>query len=573
MKRIFSISLTVLALVSCSKMLDKGPLDTFADSNYWTTESSVEYYANAFYNNFGGYGMDTNRSSYFSSLNDNQAGFDGFRDWKYSDVLAANSNWNNAYTEIRRANILLNRIGGIEMSDEARAHWQGVARLNRALQYYDLVRFFGDVPQEKQELQVSDTGQIFASRTDRDEVMDYVLNDLDYAIEHIYDRVNRTGWSSDLAKAVKAEVCLYEGTYCKYRVAADGQKAPDATRAEKYLEEAKAAAGALMDKSDYALNASYQANYNSLDLSGNQEIILYKHYVKDVLSHSLVDYTCSSSSQAGMTKDAFDSYLFTDGLPKKLTTQNSTDISTAKTASGNIDLSGLLAVRDPRLALTVDKAVMPASHTFKGRLNRTDDVDMTSASGYGVFKFDSDELDNGYRVETGKNYTDAPLYWLAKVYLEYAEACAELGNCTLADLDKSVNKLRDRVGMPHMVPDPQADPDNDMGVGALIWEIRRERRVELMFDYNLRFWDLMRWHQLDKLDTSLNPDIKLGANIDADAVAKDANLISWNNDGYLIIYPESNRTYDKKYYAYPIPTGQISIYKANGYDLEQNPGW
>lgn len=574
MKRVlFSIATLALALVSCNKMLDKGPLDTFADSNYWSTESSVEYYANAFYNDFLGYGISAVNGTYFATLNDNQAGYSGFRDWQYNDVKVTNSAWNDAYTEIRRANILLNRIEGVEMSDEARAHWQGVARMMRALHYYDLVRRFGDVPLIKQELQVGDKDLIFGPRVDRDEVMDYVLEDLDFAIANIYDKVKRTSWSADMARAIKAEVCLYEGTYCKYRVAADGQKAPDATRANKYLTEAKNAAAALMSNTAYELNGNYQANYNSIDLDGNKEMILYKHYVKDVLAHSLPDYTCSSTSQAGLTKDAFDAYLFIDGLPKAHTTYNNTDISAEKNAAGNIDISGLLAVRDPRLSFAVDKAVFPASHGWKGRLGRSDDVEMASASGYGVFKYDSDGLAIGYRVETGKNYTDAPLYWLAVVYLEYAEACAELGSCTQEDLNKSVNKLRARVGMPNMTVNPVADPANNMGVSNLIWEIRRERRVELMYDYNYRFWDLMRWHQLNKLDTKTNPNIKLGANIINDEVAKDASKISWNNEGYVIIYPNNDRTYDKKYYFYPIPTSQISIYEANGYTFPQNPGW
>jgi len=574
MKRVlFTIATLALTLVSCNKMLDKGPMDSFADSNYWTTESNVQYYANAFYNDFLGYGYNTVDGTYFATLNDNQAGFNGFRDWNYNDVKVSNSAWNGDYTEIRRANIMLNRMEKIEMSDEARGHWQGVARMMRALHYYDLVRRFGDVPLIKQELQVADKDLVFGPRVDRDDVMDYVVDDLDFAIDNIYDKVNRTGWSADMARAIKAEVCLYEGTYCKYRVAADGQKAPNPTRANTYLTAAKNAASAIMSNAAYVLNGSYQANYNSVDLNGNKEMIFYKHYVKDVLAHSLPDYTCSSTSQAGLTKDAFDAYLFTDGKPKATTTKNNTDISNVKNAQGNLDISALLDVRDPRLAASVDKAIFPASHGWRGRLGRTDDVEMASASGYGVFKYDSKDLAVGYRVETGKNYTDAPLYWLAVVYLEYAEACAELGSCTQADLDKSVNKLRDRVDMPHMTTSPAADPANNMGVSALIWEIRRERRVELMYDGNYRFWDLMRWHQLDKLDTSTNPNIKLGANISNDETAKDASKVSWNSDGYIIIHPTGNRTYDKKYYFYPIPTSQISIYEASGYEFKQNPGW
>ena len=93
--------------------------------------------------------------------------------------------------------------------------------------------------------------------------------------------------------------------------------------------------------------------------------------------------------------------------------------------------------------------------------------------------------------------------------MNYAEACAELGSCTQNDLNISVNKLRARVGMPNMTVSPVADAANNMNVSNLIWEIRRERRVELMFDNDTRFWDLIRWHQLDKLDSSKNPNILL----------------------------------------------------------------
>ncbi|MBR5384767.1 MAG: RagB/SusD family nutrient uptake outer membrane protein [Bacteroidales bacterium] len=572
MKKYISVfavgALAMLSVTSCDGLLNKAPLDSFADSNYWTSEANVEVYANTFFNNFIGYGNQGGSGSYyFPTLNDNQCGA-GFVDWNYNNVLTVNTAaWNDPYTEIRRANIMLARLEGMNLSETAKAHWTGVARLMRGLQYYWLVRTFGDVPLVDRELSVSDEA-VFGPRTDRDLVMDFALEDLNYAVSNIKDVATKTSWSRNLAQAIKSEVCLYEGTYSKYRVAADGQKAPDATRANKYLTESKTASSALMAKFN-TLNASYQANYNSLDLADNPEMIFYKHYVKDLFMHSLPDYTCSSSQQYGMTKDAFNAYLFTDGKPKASTTLDNTDVPATLAADGiHLDLTPLLAVRDPRLAASVDKVVMPVSAGFKGRLGRSDDVEMTSSTGYGVFKFDSAELADGYRVETGKNYTDAPLYWLSVIYLNYAEACAELGSCTQTDLDNSVNKLRDRVHMPHMVVSPAADPANNMGVSALIWEIRRERRVELMYDGNFRFWDLMRWHQLDKLDTHLYLDVKLGANL-SNAASQITDEVTVDDDGYIIAYPNHDRIYESKYYAYPIPTSQIAINKA----LTQNEGW
>ena len=171
-----------------------------------------------------------------------------------------------------------------------------------------------------------------------------------------------------------------------------------------------------------------------------------------------------------------------------------------------------------------------------------------------------------YRQNINTNYTDAPVFWLAPVYLAYAEAKAELGTINQGDLDKTINKLQARAGLPAMTTKPIADPNNDMCVGNdLLWEIRRCRRCELMVDNWYRYWDLIRWHQLDKLDTNLNPDILLGAN-----VSNIPNLeVEVNANGYIIASTGANRTYSAKHYLYPIPSGQITLNP----NLGQNPGW
>ena len=151
--------------------------------------------------------------------------------------------------------------------------------------------------------------------------------------------------------------------------------------------------------------------------------------------------------------------------------------------------------------------------------------------------------------------------------MNYAEAKAELGNLTQADLDKSVNLLQKRAGLPNMTTTPEADPANNMNVSNLLWEIRRVRRCELMFDNWYRYWDLIRWHQLDLLDSQKHPNIYLGANL---KYLKNPE-VDVNAEGYMI---GSNtlkqvRTFDKKHYFYPVPTGQITLNK----ELKQNPGW
>ena len=301
---------------------------------------------------------------------------------------------------------------------------------------------------------------------------------------------------------------------------------------------------------------------------------MYKVYKQSVLQHSLIAYISSSTQLSGLTKDAFNSYLFTDGLTLALTVKDKSDaaeivigkkIVAGKTVPDTIlSISKVLALRDKRLVQTIDTAVF---YVGRGFTRFGSGISMTSSTGYGISKYDNKEIANAYRNQTNANFTHAPLFWLAVIYLQYAEATAELGTITQSDLDNSINKLRTRAGLPALtVGVGFNDPANNMAVSNLIWEIRRERRSELMLDNWNRYWDLVRWHQLDKLDSSVYPDVLLGANIvNAPAYDKAVQKVGTYIDGSK----KMSRKYDKKYYWYPIPSDQISLNDK----LIQNPGW
>lgn len=570
--KIIYIAMALFALTSCDGFLDKGPLDTFTNDNFWTSESNVIGYANTFYNAFSGYGNSGGSGwYYFRTLSDDQAG-GSFTDWSFQNIPASDGTWSGSWIEIRRANVLLDKVNDVDMSDNAVKHWSGVGRLMRAWHYYQLVRAFGDVPWVEKALDITDEGVLYGAREDRDLIMDKVLEDLNFATENMYINTNKTSLNRDVAHAMKAEICLFEGTFRKYRKQEDGQKAPDMTGANKFLQEAKSAASFLMDR-PYSLNDSYQGNYNSINLKTNPEMILIKEYKQDVFHHSLIAYISSSTQINGMSKDAFDSYLFTDGKPKQLTGVDNDDkadiIFTTKIVAGKevpdtvMSIKNLLDRRDGRLVQTIDTAL---SYVSRGFTRYGKGISMNSSTGYGVCKYDNPNLEERYRNQTVANFTHAPLFWLSVVYLQYAEAAAELGNITQSDLDKSINKLRTRAGLPNLnVNVGFDDPANNMGVSSLIWEIRRERRVELMFDNWNRYWDLIRWHQLDKLDSSVYTNILTGANI--------ANDIYNNNierfGDYIDATKGKVRTFNKKHYWYPIPSGQIDLNP----NLGQNEGW
>jgi hypothetical protein len=292
-------------------------------------------------------------------------------------------------------------------------------------------------------------------------------------------------------------------------------------------------------------------------------VIFFRNYVKDQLMHSTADYTASSSQQRGISKDAVDAFLFLDGKPLATTAYNTDDHPVLDPTNNAYSIQGMLANRDKRLSVLLDPYLCFKGHGWV----RSNSMLMTSSTGYNIAKYDNTAMEVDYRINTGKNYTDAPIYWLAVIYLNYAEAKAELGTINQTDLDASVNKLQARAGLPAMSLTPAADPANNMGVSDLLWEIRRTRRCELMADNWYRYWDLVRWHKLDLLDSQAHPNINRGAFLAG--VADLDETFNLDADGYVI--PVSTlRTFDKKYYLCPIPSNQITLSKGG---TSQNPGW
>ena len=558
--KLCAIALAATTLVGCDDFIDDNryPLDQqTSNPTYWNNAANVTNQCNTFYNQYIGYGNSGSLGWFYAkTLSDDQAG-NSFANWANVNVPSSSSNWSAPFTEIRRANYIITNVANSTLSENDKNNFIGIARLNRAWQYYQLVRMYGDVQWIEVPVDPSDSEMTYGTRDDRDMVMDKVLEDLNFACQYL-PKGTKTSWSKDMANAMKADICLWEGTFCKYRTATENGKAADAARAQKFLNECVTACENVMN-AGYTLSDDYQAIYNSVSLSSNPEIIFFKEYKKDLFYHSLIAYTCSSTQISGMTKDAFDAYLFKDGKPLALTSLDKSDVG-EEDADGNYSIAKLLEVRDGRLAKTIDPYVY-----YQGMgWTRAGAMDMTSSTGYGVCKYDNVTLDRDYRANTVKNYTCAPLFWLSVIYCNYAEAKAELGTITDADLDKSINLLYARAELPPLKAEVGfSDPANDWGVSDIIWEVRRCRRCELMFDNWYRYWDLVRWHKLDKLDSQKNPNILLGANMTA-APVEIANV-----GGYVDGSKGQVRVFEGRQYLYPIPSAQLTLNE----NLKQNPGW
>jgi hypothetical protein len=419
------------------------------------------------------------------------------------------------------------------------------------------------------ELNVDDEEILYGERDDREFVMEKVLEDLNFATQWMPNswgdgnapgRLNR--WA---ALHVKARICLFEGTWRKYH---------GGSNADMWLQQAADAALEVMQSGPYSLykSADPSRSYNELHqketYAGNPEVLVWRRYEAGIFTNHALNY--HKDYVGGATKDMVEDYLCTDGLP----------ISLSALYQGDAVYEDIFENRDPRLRQTIlhpeDQPIYRyGNHDFAAytypRIQGTPGG-RSSTTGYHIIKVW--QLGPSYATYNTST-TPAIVLRFAETLLIYAEAKAELGTIDQADLDMSINLLRDRVGMPHLTLNPPMDPRyaND-GVSALIVEIRRERRVELFME-GFRYDDLRRWKQGTKLQRK-----SYGMRWDAANKARfdptnTATIGVGMVDGveYLEIFkgtdyetPEFN---EAKHYLWPLPTSAIS----QNPNLGQNPGW
>ncbi len=565
-----SVALAGLTLTGCDDFLDDNryPLSSqVVNPEFWSNTVNVENQINPFYEDFTGYGNGTAYGAfYFKWTTDDQCGRTTFAQWLNLSVPPSSNDFSSPYVQIRRANSVIEGVESGSITGSAAENYIAQARLHRARQYFTLVKRYGDVPLVKEVLDPLAEAS-YVDRTPRNQVMDYVLEDLDYAIAHISAQSGKTVFSKDLAQAIKAEICLYEGSYAKYHQ-------NDAARAQKYFGEAVEAGEAIA--SSYPIGSDYESLYKAFrtdgggftGLSSNTEVIFMKPYENSVFMHSTIDYSNASDGVAGITRDAFDSFLLRNGELSSTVTDKGELAADGKSVS----IANLLEVRDKRLAMTTYDHLIFQGMTWAA----PNTAAQWSMTGYGVSKYNNFTLPASDVNTTNKQYTCAPLYWGARLYLAILEAKAELGKLTDADLTKYMVPLWQRAGIDtskctvsHL--SSLNDPLNDVGVSSLIWEIRRCRRCELMMDDDIRYWDLVRWHMLDHLDTTKYPRIIQGANV---SMVPGTQLGSTPLLGeYLDCSYGQKREFNERQYFFPIPSDELKLYDQHGVTLKQNPGW
>jgi hypothetical protein len=552
--KVVPVAIAVLlgaSLTGCEDdFLERQPLDAITDVTFWKTQEQLELAVNGTYaylkaKNFADM-ENLGDNTIYPPRSDYQAISSGNFDFTAGTL---NSEWAAQYEGIRRCNHFLeNYTKAAGLVDQATMdRYAGEVRFMRGFLYSYLSFFFGDVPLVTKTLNIGDP-EIYGGRTPRAEVVDFVLNELEEAAQSLpatYSGADLGRITKGAALGWKARVALYYGRY----------------------DVAEAAAKAVMDLGVYELysNGDPSTSYNELFTDAgklangrNRETILSRVFLENVSMHNMSRETQvpDQTSRFNPTKSLVDAYLASDGLPIEVSPLYS-----------EASYEDIFMNRDPRMTQTIlapgaewggkddgDQDDKP-NETFHLPKFNADKKGSVTGTGYYFTKYVDIPAVGTYN----KDDNDIHILRYAEVLLTYAEARLEQGTLTQQDIDMTINRLRERVGMVPMTIAGLAANGLDLRE-----EIRRERRVELARE-GQRYFDILRWKQGELLAQ----DVK---------GVKKSLIPSWSQtyvasfptdgNGYLII--NTGRRFDEsRNYLWPVPFNQLQ----QNPDLGQNPGW
>lgn len=579
MKKILKLVVLILTIsfASCEDFLDRAPLDEVSEASFYTTADHLKAAVSGFYNDLPGWtalsvGINTlpdmNTDTGISTSPSNR--FVGI----YTVATTSNNTqWRTQFINIREINWLIDHLDQVSADEDETLvnQYSGEAYFFRAYYYFELLTAYGDLPIFDQYFDNTDEEYVFAARDPRNEVVDFMLEDLDTAISLLQSFPNIDGHprvSKEAAQLFKARVALYEGTWEKYH--SGTVYGVDGSDGSTYLQIAADAAEDVIDGGVFSLHSDYKSLFNQVGYSGNTEVMLWRDYNSIEFGQANI-LQQQWPNGSGFTRFSIESYLCTDGLP--------TALSPLFTDGDDDDLTTIEDNRDPRLA---------ASLMVPGDIVQIDpdgtetywEYPNFAASTATLTGYEFEKYRNVYYDETYTNFTEDTsriIFRLGEALLIFAEAKAELGTITQADLDKSINELRERAGMPGItlgaIPTDPNWPDYGYTLSNILYEVRRERTVELLAE-GFRADDLYRWRAHNLFDG----DQPRGAYLEDGTVNTtiSASELTLDEDGYILPFASflggASGAYDfdeDKAYLISIPTDEIILNP----NLTQNPGW
>lgn len=565
-----------IACISCEDMLDYQPKDRLSPDTYFKTETDCELWTNNYYTVFPS-AEGIYSEPYDVIVRDVLADeISGVR-----KPMPTDGNWN--WEKLREMNFFLSRASQVE-DESVRLEYEGLTRFFRAYFYFEKVKRYGDVPWVDRPLG-SDEEELYKGRDSRELVMEKVMEDVDFAIANLPEVQNVYRVTRWTARALKSRIALFEGTFRKYH-GLDGY--------EEFLQACVNASEPFLT-GPYSIYTSGSTPYQDLFTSQNAietEIILARAYTSAIsgMTHDVNGHlTGATMGRPGMTRNVVNMYLMRDG--SRYTDQENYAIKTFVEECKN---------RDLRMAQTLRT---PGYKRIGGSKELAPDLSR-STTGYQLIKYLTEEKYDANKASTN----DMPLFRLAEVLLNYAEAKAELGTLKQADLDNTIRPLRARAGLPDLdMEEANANPDpylsspetgyaNVTGDNkGVILEIRRERTLETPME-GLRYWDIMRWKEGKRFEKPIEGlyfpgtgEYDLDGNGSVDVCIYDTEkapgnsadvlylklgtdiVLSGGTSGNVLAHSTQQRTWnEERDYLYPIPTDDRVLTQGA---ISQNPGW
>ena len=586
------VAASILPFSSCSDFLDREPITKPEAGNFLTGAIQVENYINGLYMtlpSFSKFGLGV-RSEEKNSDNIIAEKYDA-RLHGQNNQFSGASDWQTGYQNLRKVNYFFHNYKVPEAQEnEDVLSLKGEAYFLRAYWHFDLLKKFGSIPVMDAFWDENATiaGLQIPAKT-RNEVARFILSDLVEAKNLLHSRGKYSGIriNKEAAMVLAMNVALYEGTWEKYHSSDDF--ASSTNESNYFLGEVinwgneLFGCGIDLYKTGQNPGDAFAALFNSKDLSGMGEVLLWRKYSSDEgvfhdVNGNLKAGVVDSEGAAGITQSLVDNYLNADGTFIDPTNEKFKDFK--ETFEG----------RDPRLI----QKVMNEGAKFASAITATPmhleeytdekkntisppklagDGNTRSLTGYHI------RLGIDTTFVSGNGETALPIIRYAEGLLAYAEAAAELEMWSDDIANKTLKALRERAGVKYLAPAKDANfTDFGYTLTPVLQEIRRERRSELALQ-GFRLDDLMRW-KADKLivgkrgkgayvgDESIlfksySPDNQKRIR---ERLTLDDNKWADPMAGTL---PSGYQFHADRDYLLPIPPSELELNKK----LKQNPKW
>ena len=617
MKRIMIVAGVALTfgLTACYD-LNKEPEGVLSTATPFTQIGEIRNYLDQFYQTGTKYYDDNNKLvSYGDGMRTQGfdagggqyiAGYDTYSDNMSSssvntrlagEMSVANASSLTNYTAIRNLNYLLLNMENCQEKGTEYNQYVGEAYYFRAWYYYQMFINYGQLTWVDTPLD-PDIELMRLPRAERTVIADKILNDLTEAVKLLNEKSNSASMRvhRDVARALKSEVALFEGTWEKYHKAENDEFYDKTVTNEKinsYFTQAAQAAKEVMDRNVWHIystgkpNNDYRIIFQTTDLSDNPEVLWFKKYDGDQVGNNVNRYLNQGGGSVGVTASLIDDYLTIDGKPF-----TGNEKIEAKKVFGN---ELLPTVRDPRLAQTIctpGQILRPDMGGYVVPPLIGSSAYNQNVTGYSLLKFVQIDYTGSLDAEY-KGATPAIQFRYADILLNYAEALAELDGAANADKIKdALQPLRDRVGMPAVDFDREYNTEADYpfrNLDKYIQAVRRERRVEKACE-GRRLEDICRWAAADELivgkwaqgalftGSNLENHTQYGGKLVYDQ-AKDNNLFLTGKPGDALRYilPSNPSGYKDGWQFnvhrdYLLPIKEEMLPLTNG-QWKQNPGW